>query len=136
MAEFPSHDHYYLLLWTADLKHRFPFLASSEIDHPYQLFYLVWKLSFWFGVQYSHHSLSFESLVGDSEATLSRLLKITGIEADISRLRRLITPTPRRWPGYASDEWFADHERWGDEILHDFFGAESIRHGQLETVLT
>jgi hypothetical protein len=56
LAEFEAFDHYYLVAWARDLRHRFPFLTDD--DHPYRVFYYIWKLSYLFGRAYSDHSLA------------------------------------------------------------------------------
>jgi len=127
MAEFAANDGFYLLTWANDLKHRFPFLDPSTIGHPYRLFYLIWKLSFWFGVSYAHHSLSFESLVASPATELRRLFRAIGADGtDVDPLCALVEPTPSRWPKYASDDWFRGHESACEDILHDFFGPSAI----------
>jgi len=122
MAEFPAHDYFYLLPWAEDLKYQFPFLNPSLIAHPYQLFYFLWKLSFWFGIAYSHHSLSFEALIANPEFELRRLFRATGVECvDFPRLLTLVEPRPSQWPQYADDEWFRRHEEACEDVLRDFF---------------
>jgi len=127
MSEFAANDGFYLLMWANDLKHRFPFLDPSTIAHPYRLFYLIWKLSFWFGVSYAHHSLSFESLVESPAAELRRLFRTIGADgANIDPLCALVEPTPSRWPRYASDDWFRGHESACEDLLRDFFGPAAV----------
>jgi hypothetical protein len=127
MSGFEKDDGFYLLGWAADLKHRFPFLAPETIEHPYRLFYYLWKLSFWFGHAYSHHSLSFEALTSNPRTELARLFDVVGIaDADYDRLSALVEPTPSRWPRFASDAWFRAHETACEETLRDFFGEPAI----------
>src|SRR6185295_9584612 len=48
IADFAAHDHFYLRNWARDLKYHFPFLDEQHLDHPYEMFYYVWKLSYLF----------------------------------------------------------------------------------------
>ena len=131
LAEFAEHDGFYLLTWAADLKYRFPFLEPAAAGHPYRLFYLIWKLSFWYGAAYAHHSLSFEDLVARPEIELQRLFRTTAIDdPDITRLAALIEPAPSRWPRYASHEWFSAHEAACEDVLREFFGASGVQRAQ------
>jgi hypothetical protein len=115
-------DGFYLLPWAADLRHRFPFLDVSEDTHPYRLFYYIWKLSYVFGTRWADHSLAFESLTTNPEAELTALFKKIALEgADPAQLRSLIIPMKDRWPQYASDDWFREHEEACEQTLLDFF---------------
>ncbi len=125
-TDFVRYDGFYLLPWAADLKYRFPFLDSAATSHPYRLFYLIWKLSYWWGLSYAHHSLSYEALVASPEWELRRLFQALGIsDVDWPRLVGLVTPTGRRWPAYAPDQWFREHEEACDDILSAFFSSGS-----------
>jgi hypothetical protein len=122
MSEFAERDGFYLLTWAADLQHRFPFLNPSTIEHPYRLFYYIWKLSFWFGVTHAHHSVSFEALTANPRRELEQLFQVVGItDANYGRLTALVEPTPSRWPKYAPDDWFRAHEEACENVLRDFF---------------
>jgi Sulfotransferase family len=124
MSQFAAHDGFYLLTWAADLKHRFPFLDPSAIEHPYRLFYYIWKLSFWFGITHANHSLSFEALTANPRHELERLFQAVGIDdADYEHLVSLVEPTPSRWPKYAPDDWFRAHEEACENVLRDFFAG-------------
>jgi len=131
-AEFAQHDHFYLLSWAEDLKHRFPFLDPSTAEHPYRVFYYLWKLSFWFGAAYAHHSVSFEELTSNPRREIERLFHAVGIEgADYQRLETLVEATPSRWQKYAPDDWFRAHEEACENVLRDFFGiASSTGHAE------
>jgi hypothetical protein len=120
--DFAAHDHYYLQSWAADLQQWFPFLGEHETSHPYQTFYYIWKLSYWWGRTYAHHSLSFERLVANPARELERLFRIVGVAAaDVSASAALIAPTPTRWTRYADDRWFRAHEVRCERVLQDFF---------------
>ena len=125
MASFERCDHFYLLSWARDLAYRFPFLREREVTHPYQLFYYVWRLSYLFGIRYSHYSLAFEALAIDPEGELRRLLRAVGATAvDVPALAALVVPPEiSRWKGYADGEWFRRHEAQCEEVLDRFLGS-------------
>src|SRR5262249_9747687 len=58
VADFASHDGFYLMAWARDLSYQFPFLDPRFAEHPYDLFYLIWRLSYAFGRRYCHASFS------------------------------------------------------------------------------
>jgi hypothetical protein len=125
MAQFASYDKFYLLSWAHDLKYHFPFLDELAITHPYQLFYFLWKLSYLFGVKYSDHSLSYESLLDEPEKQLTNLFSLLNIDNyDIDFLRSLIVkPSGEKWKTYADDDWFRGHETMCETIMAEYFGT-------------
>jgi hypothetical protein len=122
IEQFAAHDHYYLRSWARDLKYQFPFLDEAQIEHPYQLFYYVWKLSYLFGRRYSHHSISFEEITDNSGTTLSELLEDLHVAgADLDTLRKLIDkPSAARWKSYADAAWFREHESRCEGVIAEF----------------
>jgi hypothetical protein len=119
IAEFEAHDHFYLLSWARDLRHYFPFLDPTESDHPYDIFYMIWRLSWIFGQRYCHASFSYEDLCSNPASELQRLLAAAGLDsADPDCLRQLISPAPKsKWHEYAPHEWFAQREARCEAIL-------------------
>jgi hypothetical protein len=122
VAEFTRHDHYYLRNWARDLKYHFPFLDESQVSHPYQLFYYIWKLSYLFGRRYAHYSLAFEDLTADPMRALSELFTAAAVrEAPIAELAHLVDkPRSGRWREYAPEEWFQKHEADCERVLAEF----------------
>ncbi len=135
-AEFARYDHYSLLNWSRDLKYHFPFLEERQAEHPYQLFYFLWKLSYLFGRRYAHHSLAFEDLVEQPAASIAGLLAAVGAEgADVNRLQQLIDrPKAGKWRAYADEAWFVEQEALCEAVLADFFrqgpGAAEVAAGE------
>ena len=121
---------FYLDRWARDLQHVMPILERETLEHPYQLFYLVWKLSYLFGERYATHSLSFEQLTSEPIKTLSMLAKILGMgSGDAERMSSAITqPRPERWSEYADSSWFEMHERYCEDLLDSFLGAAGDHH--------
>jgi hypothetical protein len=134
--EFRSRDGFYLLPWARDLRDHFPFLDERAVEHPYQLFYYIWKLSYLFGRRYADHSLSMEGLVTNPEAELLALfgvLKIDPEAQDLAKLRGLIAkPEMGKWRKYAAEDWFVRHESACEETLADFFQTVRDRPGAAE----
>jgi hypothetical protein len=132
MKAFADYDHYYLRAWARDLKYQFPFLDEAHIEHPYQLFYYVWKLSYLFGRRFSHHSISFENVTDNSGNTLVELLEDLQIAgADLDTLRKLIDkPSTARWKSYADAAWFREHEARCEGVIAEFF-QHTVSHQDL-----
>jgi hypothetical protein len=125
VEEFAAHDKFYLLNWANDLKYHFPFLEPAAADHPYQVFYYVWKLSYLFGRRYADHSLAFEHLVSDPAGRLEGLLEVLDVRGgDVAALQKLFAAPPLgKWKEYADDAWFRAHETVCETALADFFAA-------------
>jgi hypothetical protein len=118
VAEFAAHDHFYLLTWAKDLAYQFPFLDPREADHPYDLFYLIWRLSYLFGRKYSDASFCFETLCASPDRELPRLMAAAAIDRfDLSTLKALVVPQRTKWTQFADQEWFARHEARCEAIL-------------------
>ena len=123
-SQFGPYDHFYLLRWARDLRHRFPFLDPASASHPYAVFYFLWKLSYIFGEHYGDVSVCFENLVNRPEQELTRLMRAVDIDDfDVSRLTGCIARQKSgKWREYADDEWFRRHESECEKTLSDFFG--------------
>ena len=122
METFAGHDHFYLLAWARDLRHHFPFLDPDRGEHPYRLFYWIWKLSYLFGRGYAHASFCFEELVRAPGPEIDRLMAAAGIERyDGAALRSVIANQKLgKWAEYAEDAWFKAHESVCEAVLADF----------------
>jgi hypothetical protein len=125
MADFAAVDGFYLRRWARDLKYHFPFLDEQAVEHPYQLHYFLWKLSYVYGRAWCDLSLSFEDLSMQPERTLFQLFQVCGIDAaHIEPLLPLITPPPfDKWKAYADESWFQAHESHCETVLAEFFRA-------------
>jgi hypothetical protein len=136
VAGFGQHDHFYLLAWCRDLKYQFPFLDEGRVEHAYELFYFIWKLSYLLGVHYADYSLSFESLVGDPPVQLTRLFRSVGIEpARLDSLSKLIDAPPAgKWRAYADEAWFVKYESRCEAILSEFVAGSSRALGTKQVV--
>jgi hypothetical protein len=124
-ADFPSFDKFYLLMWARDLKAQFPFLDPRQDIHPYELFYLIWKLSFLFGRRYADVSVSFEQIIEQPQSELAALFDAIGFECPVDQSILQVVERPKlgRWVEYADNEWFLKHEERCERTLADFFAA-------------
>jgi hypothetical protein len=129
MEDFAPHDKFYLRSWARDLHYHFPFLAEQRIDHPYQMFYFLWKLSYLWGVNFSHYSIAFEKLIDHYESVLKDMLGFVGIYTyDMDILHSLKSkPDMGKWCKYADDAWFRQHESLCENVLEDFFASLAHR---------
>lgn len=130
VREFEQHDHFYLLPWARDLSYDLPFLALEDAEHPYDLFYMLWKLSYVWGGTHADVSMRFESLVAQPALEIDRLMRATGIEQyDLKRLVSVITPQASgKWRRYADDSWYAEREARCNEILVRQLAPLTRRH--------
>jgi hypothetical protein len=119
-----SVDGFYTLEWARDLRHVFPFLEPAG-KHPYELHYLLWRLSHSFGLAYSDASVCYEDLVDDFEHVASSMLQGLGVHhADIAQLAKLNHGKQKtRWPEYANEAWFSEREAKCDSELETFFSC-------------
>jgi hypothetical protein len=123
MEQFAAHDHFYLRSWSRDLQYHFPFLSEDKISHPYQMFYFLWKISYLWGITFSHYSIAFENLINNFELELKNLLCFLEVDNfDIKNLQSMIDkPDVGKWHNYADDEWFKNQESLCETVIEDFF---------------
>jgi hypothetical protein len=125
IRDFERCDHFYLLAWARDLSYRFPFLDPRSAEHPYDLFYSLWKLSYLYGREYSDASLSLETLCERPEPELQRLMAAVDIaDYDLDTLKSLIAPQRSKWQQYADQDWFARRESSCEAVLARFIGRD------------
>lgn len=126
-CDFERADHFYLFSWCHDLVRHFPFLDQDQAEHPYRLFYFLWKLSYLWGRRYADHSLAMEDLIDRPEVELSALFEACAIDPatqDLGALLKLIErPERGKWRKYAPEAWFQRHEAYCEGVLADFFAA-------------
>lgn len=127
IQDFAEYDGYYLMNWVRDLQRHFPFVDETTVNHPYPLSYLIWKLSYVFGLTYSDVSISFESLIRDPAGTMAAMA--AGLRIEKERLTKGMSlierPSLHRWKEYAPESWFLAHEEACEEVLDRFLGRAS-----------
>ena len=123
--EFEPADQFYLLSWARDLAYRFPFLDERRWKHPYELFYLIWKLSWVYGRRYADYSMSYENFVSAPAEEVSRLFRAVDVRtAESQQLAALVSRgVTSRWRDYASDDWFRSIESACETALSEYIGA-------------
>jgi hypothetical protein len=95
LRQFEPIDAFYLLRWSRDLQHYFPFLSLDEHTHPYELFYQLWKLSYLFGHFHAHYSVAFEEFIEDPPGAIRKMFAALAIEDyDLDALVELVQPIP------------------------------------------
>lgn len=128
IEDFREHDHFYLLSWARDLSYHFPFLDPDSAQHPYDLFYFIWRLSYLYGQLFCHASFCFETLCDAPSQELPRLLRAAGFDhCDHEPLKRLIVAPKKEkgWRRYADQEWFAERESYCETIMSRYLiGSE------------
>jgi hypothetical protein len=129
VTQFRSYDRFYLLEWARDLSRSFPFLQSANVNrHPYELHYLIWRLSYDYGRSYADLSISYEGLLSDLSGHVLRILKLVGINGpEIGEELESLKARPRNletWRTYAPDAWFEDIEGRCEEIMQRCAAAE------------
>lgn len=116
-------DHFYLDLWSKQLSYVFPMLHPKVTPHPYQRFYLLWKLSYLYGKHDANISISFEDLVSKPEV-LEKLFDVCQIDkSQIETTIKKINPAlaSDKWQKYAEEDWFLYYERKVEVQLNQFF---------------
>jgi len=129
LQEFFENEGFYLQAWSQDLQFHFPFLASKCIQHPYHLFFLIWRLSYLFGMQFAHYSISYEQLTESPRMVLTDLLSVLDFQRyDLDALASLIDPRQTgRWKYYADEEWFREQEASCELIIAEYFGKDCMQ---------
>lgn len=125
LDQFASRDEYYLMVWARDLKYQLPFLDVDRSWHPYRLFYLIWKMSYLFGVQYADHAVSYENLVESPVDCMTDLYNVIGVNpTNASAAAEAISGARTgRWTEYADDEWFHAHESACEDVITEFLNG-------------
>lgn len=123
-GQLSGDNNFYTLEWARDLRHVFHFLEPAG-RHPYEVYYLLWRLSYSYGKSFSDISIGYEDLVTNFDRVAGELvdrLKISN--ANIESLRKLNQGKLKsRWREYAPEDWFARIEERCDCEIELFFSA-------------
>jgi hypothetical protein len=119
LEAFEPWDRFYLRSWVRDLAHAFPVLRDPRIRHPYEAFYLVWRLAHAFGARYATHSVRFEDIAADPVGVAGGLLEQLGIRRHTpERILEVFSPPHLgKWRAYAREEWFRRREQRCEDLL-------------------
>lgn len=112
-------DHFYLKFWRDDLLNRFPVLGDKRAQHPYQIFYFIWRLSAMVGQEYSTVSIRLEDLTDDPEGTLIRLFDSLSIDQEkANAVADVVGKADKdKWKNFASTGWFEEMEMKCEAVL-------------------
>lgn len=113
-------NYYFITTWARDLYQQFPFLASPQIEHSYQRFYYLWKLSWLAGKRTADLSVNYEDLLANPEQGVAEILKVSGIysEQNLKASIKYILSSPERsWTHDRPAAWFMELEQKCDAVL-------------------
>jgi hypothetical protein len=127
-GQLSGDNDFYTLEWARDLRHVFPFLEPAG-RHPYEIHYLLWRLSYMFGKSLSDISIGYEELVTDFDTVMTHLLKELDIrDVNLVELAALNQgKLKNRWQEYATDDWFAEIESRCEHEVEKFLATFSGR---------
>jgi hypothetical protein len=120
--QFVQHDYFFLIDWVSDLSLRFPVLDWKLVQHPYRMFYLLWKLSYIWGKAYSGYSVAYEQLLAAPRPTITELFEFLDLDPRfVPQIAQMVRPSGNsKWRSYADPAWFAGHERAAEALLDRF----------------
>ncbi|MEJ2756666.1 MAG: sulfotransferase, partial [Gammaproteobacteria bacterium] len=101
-------DHFYLYGWRDDLVHHFPCLSEVYCKHPYEVFYLMWRLSEIFGKRYAHTTVNLEALTTEKDRVIEALFDVLNVQVSMPESGYAIIQDAGlgKWKAYAPSDWF------------------------------
>lgn len=120
-------DGYDLTTWARDLYKQFPFIATPQIEHVYQRFYYLWKLSNLAGQRSSDLTISYEDILSNPQKKVSEILYFADLYSDrnLDICLKIVESNPKRaWKKDREDSWFDEMEQ-KCEIILDELGLNS-----------
>ena len=116
-------DHFYLKMWARALHYHFPFIKEPPEQHPYETFYVIWKLSYLYGLKHADYSVKFEELAEDPQSKLSEVFSTLNISSVlVDQAAKVVQKQlSSKWKNYGRDEWFEEIECYCEGILDHFF---------------
>lgn len=115
----PFPNTFYLRDWWYDLRDKMSFLDIDLLEHPYQVHYLIWRVSYAFGKHFSDTSICYERLLENFEATIRSLffaLEIEGeVDCNLSSFP-IVAKREMRWKEYADEIWYKRLEKNCEKI--------------------
>ena len=115
-------DGYDLTTWARDLYKQFPFLATPQIEHIYQRFYYLWKLSYLAGQRLSDLTVSYEDILSNPQKKVTELLYFADLYSDrnLDICLKIVESNPKRaWKKDREDSWFDEMEQKCEIILDE-----------------
>lgn len=121
---YPAMNAFYLYDWWKALRLEMPFLEMDLLTHPYQIHFLLWRVSYLYGKKYSDISICFESLLDTPDQILRNLMIFLGLNTSYaSQVRHLISGGAQKetWREYADEDWFKELEKQSELLLRAYF---------------
>jgi len=127
-------DAYRIATWSRDLCQQFPFLATPFIDHAYQRFYYLWKLSFLAGKRFSDLSIAYEDFLVNPSKGVITLLDFVELDSpeNVDVVKNIVVSRPMDiWKNYRSHNWFQELEDRCEACLdvtglNEYFGKQPL----------
>jgi hypothetical protein len=128
-GSFAPFDHYFLQEWCEDLAPMFPFLSYDPDRPAYDLFYLLWRLSYLYGVRDADQSICFEDLVTNPKKVLDDLAQQNGLDPfPASLAEKMSTSAINRHRSYGHDSWLTERESVCESLLESFIEVVTREH--------
>lgn len=124
LETFAPHSKFYLLQWYCDLALAFPWLICSyDKTHPYEVHYMISRLSELFACRHAHVFMSYERLVLDFEGEIQTLLDTIGAHAvDTTVLKRLNAPRTEPYCHERDHQFYSEIETVVENKLQHALG--------------
>lgn len=124
-----NQDFFYLRRWGRDLRYVFPFLDEELLNHPYELFYLIWRLSYNHGVTYADYSIAMDDLSKNTESSIIKIFSLVNIDPGfVGRAVSKVKDTPaKNWRDYAKEDWFDSLEERGEATLEEYYFCKNMQ---------
>ena len=103
-------DFFYFRRWCRDLRIVLPLLDERLHEHPYELFYLLWRYSYSEGRSQSDLSFSYADLSSEPKSVLDPIAERTSSVFRPSGAAPIVQRVDDRWKEYADEHWFEDRE--------------------------
>nr|WP_297348005.1 sulfotransferase [uncultured Glaciecola sp.] len=120
--DFIVHDKFFLLIWCRDLAPKFQFLTYQPDRYAYDLFYLLWRLSYIYGESDADYSMCFEDLVNEPRDTINDITTKFDLQpistAELAKINRNIINKSNT---IADLEWMLQREAICETQLSHFF---------------
>jgi len=125
-TDFIVHDKFFLLMWCKDLAPKFPFLTYQPDRYAYDLFYLLWRLSYIYGQSDADYSICFEDLVNEPVEIFSNIttqfdLKPVSADELVKINKNIINKSNK----IIDIEWIKQREEICEKQLSLFFEHEA-----------
>lgn len=125
LSSFAPFSKFYLLNWYNDLSMSYPSLWRAPAEtHPYELHYLIHRLSELFAIRDCHYFLSYESIENNLDAEMKKLLVYLGeSQFDLGPLEGLLAPRQQGYDHSADTGFYQQIEERVEMYLRTWLGG-------------